>query len=170
MSGVTRIDLRRATPADAPAIRDVHLAAIEGIEPEQYTQDQLAAWAHDRDPADYPIEAGDTYMLVAESTDGIVGFGWMKPEADPYFEADVEAEITAIYVRPDAAGHGIGSRLLDELESQGRRQGATTVGVWSSKNAVPFYAAHGYARVAKRRVELADGVGLAVEELVKRLD
>lgn len=167
---MTAVDLRRARLADAPRIREVHLAAIEAVEPGPYSPEQLAAWAHDRDPSEYPIEAEDTHAVVAESAGDVVGFGWMKPEADPYFEADVDAEITAVYVHPELAGRGIGSRLLERLEAIARQAGASSVGVWASKNAVPFYEGHGYRHVTSHSVTLEDDIELPVDELRKRLE
>lgn len=162
------VSVRTAVPGDARRIRDVHLASIEGLAGQRYTQKQVAAWAHERDPEEYPIESDDTRFLVAEADGRVIGFGWMKPEASAYFQTDVEGEITAIYVHPSVARHGVGSRLYVELEAQAIRAGVGSMGLWASRNAVPFYEAKGYERVTEHVHEYQDDVELTLVEMEKR--
>lgn len=163
------ISIREAVPADAHSIRDVHLASIEGAGGQCYTDEQVTAWAHDRDPAAYPVASEETYFLVAEADEQIIGFGWMKPEADDYFETSVEGEITAVYVHPSVLRRGVGSRIYRELEAQARREGVCSLGLWASLNAVSFYEAHGYTRVTDHTHEFHDGVEGTVVAMRKRL-
>ena len=120
--------VREAVTGDALDIRDVHLASIEGLAGQTYTEEQVQAWAHDRDPKQYLIDSEQTYFLVAEHEEQIVGFGWMKPEAEDYFQTDVDGEITAIYVHPTVARNSVGTRIYGELESQAVRDGVTSIG------------------------------------------
>jgi putative acetyltransferase len=162
------LSVRKAVTGDARRIRDVHLASIEGLAGQSYTQNQVAAWAHERDPEDYPIEFDDTRFLVAEADEEVIGFGWMKPEASAYFQTDVEGEITAIYVHPSVARHGVGSRLYAELEERAIREDVNSMGLWASRNAVKFYAAKGYEQVTEHVHEYRDGVELTLVEMEKR--
>jgi putative acetyltransferase len=163
------VAVREATTADARGIRDVHLESIEGLGGRRYTDEQVSAWAHDRDPKQYPIESVSTYFLVAENTDRIVGLGWMTLEADDYLQAPVEAEITAVYVHPSVARHGIGSRIYNELEAHARRQDIASLGLWASLTAIPFYEAHGYDHVAEHTIEFDNHVEGTVMEMRKPL-
>ena len=52
--------MREAVTGDARGIRDVHIASIEGLAERTYTDDQVHAWAHDRDATEYPIESEQT--------------------------------------------------------------------------------------------------------------
>lgn len=162
------ISVREAVTGDAPQIRDVHLASIEGLAGQRYTEEQVAAWAHDRDPDEYPIESEDTYFVVAADETAVVGFGWMEPAADEYFQTDVEGEITAIYIHPSVTRHGVGSRIYTELESHAVRQNIDSLGLWASRNAVLFYEAQGYGRVTEQRHEYRNGVELTVVEMEKQ--
>lgn len=159
--------MREAVDGDAPSIRDVHLASIEGLAAQAYTEPQIAAWAHDRDPEQYPIDAAETHFLVAEREAQVVGFGWMKPDSDDYFQTTIDGEITAIYVHPTVARHGVGSRIYDELEAQAVRNGVDSLGLWASRNAVPFYEAHGFTRVTEHIHEYR-GEPLTLVEMEKR--
>ncbi len=44
-----------AVAGDSQQICDVHLSSIEGFGSQSYTGEQVAAWAHDRDPDEYLI-------------------------------------------------------------------------------------------------------------------
>jgi putative acetyltransferase len=162
------VSVREAVAADARAIRDVHLASIEGLGGQSYTDEQVAAWAHDRDPSEYPIESRDTHFIVAETEAGVVGFGWMRPDAGDYFQTDVEGEITAIYIRPSAARNGIGSRIYTELEERAVEEDIDSLGLWASRNAVHFYEAQKYRRVTEHVHEYNDGVTLTLVEMKKQ--
>lgn len=162
--------LQKATVNDAVTIRDVHIASIEGLAGTAYNDDVVAAWAHDRDPDNYPIASDETYFLVAERVDEIVGFGWMKPVADEYFQSSVEGEITAVYVDPSVAGEGIGKYIYSELEAYAYDQNVSSLGLWASLNAVPFYDAMGYERVTDHNHEFQDGVEGIIVEMRKALD
>jgi putative acetyltransferase len=162
------VSVREAVTGDATQIRDVHLASIAEFGRQSYTDKQVTAWAHDRDPEEYPIDSGDTYFVVAEAEAEVVGFGWMKPAADEYFQTAVTGEITAIYVHPSVARSGVGSRLYTELETEAIRQRIDSLGLWASRNAVPFYEAQGYDRVTDHNYEYRDGVYLTLTEMVKQ--
>ena len=170
--------VREAVPDDASRILAVHLDAIEGLGGEAYSDEQVAAWAHDRDPAEYPLETEGTCALVAERSGGnspgdpdsrLVGFGWLTADADDDFEAPVDGEITALYVHSSAARQGVGTRLYTELEAQARRRGVKSLGLWASRNAVSFYETQGYQRVTEHTIEFDDGVEGTVVEMRKQL-
>jgi len=156
--------VREAVPDDAPRVREVHLDSIETLGGQAYSDQQVAAWAHDRDPAEYPIETEATYAVVAEADDRLVGFGWMRPDVEGLV-APIDGEITALYVDPSVARRGVGTRLCTDLESKARRCGVESLGLWASRNAVPFYAAQGYRRVTEHTIEFDDGVEGTVVEM-----
>lgn len=162
------VSVREAMTSDAQRIRDVHLASIEELGRKRYTAEQVASWAHDRDPDEYPIGSENTYFLVAENNTEVIGFGWLKYTSGEYFRTPVEGEIAAIYVHPSVARSGIGSRIYTELESQAARRNIGSLGLWASLNAVPFYEAHGYERVTDHVYEYRDGVELTLVEMENR--
>lgn len=154
--------MREAVAGDAQQICDRHLSPIEELGKQSYTEDQVAAWAHDRDPEEYPIESEDTYSVVAEDATEVVGFGWMKPEAGEHLQTEVEGEITAIYVHPSAARNRVGLRIYSKLERKALQQDIESAGLWASRNSVPFYEAQGYERVGEHSYEYQDGIELTV--------
>ncbi|MFB6085690.1 MAG: GNAT family N-acetyltransferase [Halodesulfurarchaeum sp.] len=163
------LSIRRARPEDAEAIRDVHLASIRGLGGECYSPEQVEAWAHDRDSADYPIEDPETAVFVAERGGSIVGFGWLSPEPAADFDAPVDGKITAIYVHPAVARQGIGTTIYEALETRARELGLESLGLWASLNAVPFYEGHGFTSVREADYEFDERVEGRVLEMRKTL-
>jgi putative acetyltransferase len=162
------VGIREATPDDALAVRDVHLASIEGLGPSAYDPEVVAAWAHDRDPTEYPIVANNSCFLVAEKRK-LVGFGWLAFEPGEHLVSEAKAEVTAVYARPEIAREGVGSALLAELERVARERGIETLGLWASLPALPFYLAQGYERVAEHTHEFAPGVEGRIVEMQTEL-
>lgn len=161
--------IRRANPDDAEAIRAVHLASIRGLGGERYTEAQVEAWAHDRDPTKYPVEDDETAFFLAERGGSIVGFGWLRLEPDPDFAAAVDGKIGAIYVHPAVARQGVGTTLYQALETRAREAGLGSLGLWASLNAVPFYETVGYTTVREVTYEFDDEVEGAALEMRKTL-
>jgi len=164
------IEFREATTEDVEEMCAVNRASIEGLADESYDKAQVAAWVGGVDPELYPIDSAGAYLLLAERNGDIVGLGWMKPEADEYFDASVDGEITGIYVHPAVAGDGIGSRLYDRLEAFARERGVGSLGLWASLNAASFYDKLGYIRATEQTLEYEDGIEVPVVEMVKRLN
>lgn len=164
------VQFRETTQADVDRLCEINRAAIETLGTESYDERQIEAWKGGVDPALYPIEDSDTHFLVAETDGHVIGFGWMTPEADEDFISDVGGEITGMYVHPNAAGKGVGTRLLGELEQFARDASVDSLGLWASLNAVPFYEKHGYEAVTEQALEYDDGITVPVEEMKKRLD
>ncbi|WP_370515773.1 GNAT family N-acetyltransferase [Halapricum sp. CBA1109] len=164
------MQFREATQADVDRFFEITRAAIETLGAEPYDDRQVSAWKSGVDPALYPIEGSDTHSLVAETDGHVIGLGWMKPEADGYFTSDIDGEITGMYVHPSAAGKGVGTQLLDELEQSVQDASVDSLGLWASLNAVPFYKKHGYETVTEQTLEYDKGIEVPVEEMKKRLD
>lgn len=163
------VRVREADWADGRPIRDVHVASIEGLAGTAYDERQVAAWAADHEPADYPIDDRDTHFVVADRGERIVGFGWLEPAADGVFEHPVDGEVTSVFVHPSVAGNGVGRRIYRDLEGRAREWGYRSLGLWAALNAVPFYEAVGFEPVAERTHEFDDGVVGTVLEMRKRL-
>ena len=93
---------------------------------------------------------GGTFLVVR--LDGaLVGCGGFKREASG------AAYIKRMWVAPEARGHGLGRRLLDELEQKARALGYSMVRLETEKTlteAQKLYRSSGYAEVSRFNDEL----------------
>ena len=88
--------------------------------------------------------------LVAAGDDGqVLGYAycnWFKPRAAYRFSAE-----DSIYLRPDAAGRGLGRALLDELAAQAQRVGVrkliAVIGDSANAASIGLHRAAGFADV-----------------------
>lgn len=114
------MDIRDATSANAEAVRTVHYALIIGLGPETYDNRQVEAWAGGCRDADYTaaIEADVLDHVVALRDGVVVGFGSLKWEVPDDYEADIGAEVTAVYVLPSVAREGVGTTIYAEVENE----------------------------------------------------
>lgn len=129
---MTEITFRRATAADAAAIAALRVdswrTTYRGVMPDAYldgmrAEESTAMWLQVLN-ADLPTIA----VFVAEAGSELVGFAagmLLMPE-----KFDLNAELTAIYLKPIAQRGGVGRRLLAMIASTLQLQGATGLLVW----------------------------------------
>jgi len=128
-------EVRQATADDISSMRTVHRTAIERNGRAAYTERQIAAWRAEAVPSEYPVGRERSVILVVEESDDVVAMGQANFDGP---------EIDKLFVHPEVTGQGIGRRLLDNLETRLREQGAEQAYLDSSLNAVTFYHANGY--------------------------
>lgn len=92
----------------------------------------------------------------------------MKHDAGECVQTEVAGELTAIYIHRSVTERGIGSRIDTALETQAIRQNIALLGLWASLNAVPFYEAQGYERVAEHIHQYRHGIDLTLVEMEQR--
>ena len=130
------VELRPARPEDAARLHELHTASVRTLCAPHYPPEVIDGWLSDRQPQGYlpPIKRG--VLFVAERDDAIIGFG----------EASA-GTVVAVYVDPQAAGHGVGSALLKHALQVARREHDGAVSVESTLNARGFYARHGFREI-----------------------
>ncbi len=158
------ITIRRATAADAQAIGAVFDAAAragwtylgELAQTPMFTPDE---W--DKEVADH---APPNVMLVAvDESSAVVGFVAAHP---------AEGELFLLFVHPDAAGRGIGRRLLDAGHDALRAAGCREAFLYTheqNERALAVYRAAGYRPDGTIRESDFRGTALREPRLVKPL-
>jgi ribosomal protein S18 acetylase RimI-like enzyme len=145
MSGVSNVVLRRANVADASAIAAVRVEAwrvtYRGVIPDSYldemrVEDSTELWLR---VLSAPANPG-TAVFVAEVDGRIVGFSAGMIMQEQKFGFD--AELTAIYLIPDAQERGLGTRLVRMVANGFANLGVNGMLVWvlaENKVARQFY-------------------------------
>lgn len=136
------LDLRRATLADAPAIRSLVRAAYEhyvarlGREPQPMTVDY-----------DHAVRVHQIWLL--EGADGLRAVLELLPCGDG------SLSIENIAVAPAHQKAGIGRRLMAFAEQEARRQGCDSVTLYTNEKMVEniaLYTRLGYVETERRTV------------------
>ena len=148
---------------DAWIALDIHARSVHGLAAAHYPPDVVAAWAVP--PTDANIRTfldnvdGETRVL-AELDGRPVGLGALVV---------ARSELRACYVVPEAAGKGVGTALVTEIERLAREIGLERLELLASVNAEPFYASLGYETHGHTQHVLRTGHAMAAVRMAKRL-
>jgi GNAT superfamily N-acetyltransferase len=141
---MTELVLRPATPADAPDIARVRVdswrATYRGLIPDTYLDSMqidasTALWERVLGAAN---SVASVFVVAHDAT--IVGFAAGNRLAEPRYALD--AELSAVYLRPDYQRAGLGHRLVGAVVEAQRASAATGMIVWTiagNKPARAFY-------------------------------
>ncbi len=101
------------------------------------------------------MRVGGTHLFVAEEGGEAIGLGAMQ--VMPLVHRDeAVGRITAMVVRSDRRGAGVGRRLVAELEETARREGCARVDLTSRyrrEEAHAFYRSLGFEDTSRRFVK-----------------
>ena len=114
------------------------------LKTEEYYNQLVGGAANRKAFAPYNISANITDVLIAYDGKAAVGCAGLKP----YSETD--AEVKRVWVEPAYRGHGIASRLMDEIEQKARQTGFRRVVLQTRpimQDAVALYTKRGYALI-----------------------
>jgi len=155
------VTVREGRPGDDIELVSVKQAAIAAAD-EAYTPRELDAWMPGvAELGDYgsAIESDRYLVLVAETGGETAGYGILDVE---------RGALLALYVDPAKRDSGIGSTLLGQIETSAQFQGAQTLELLASQNAIGFYEGLGYEKSAVIEREL-EGETLAFVKMTKSL-
>lgn len=130
--------LRPARAGDGAALFDVTRRSIAGLGAAHYAPEQIAGWMGARTPAYYEDIIARGNVVVAERAGTVVAF----VDAEP-------GEVTRLFLLPDAAGAGLGRRLLEIGIEKARLGHDGPIKVESTVNAQGFYRRHGFRSVGR---------------------
>jgi GNAT superfamily N-acetyltransferase len=185
------LTLRRALPADALAVAEVHVRAWQAAYRDQFDPEWLdaldpreraarydfaasgpdafetvIAWEGDADGA-----SGGASSFDADTPVAIAGFATFGPSRDA--DAPGRGEIVALYVDPGRWRGGAGRLLLAAANGRLRERGFAEAILWvldGNDRAERFYADDGWSRDGAARWEQPYGVRSHVFRMRRRLD
>jgi ribosomal protein S18 acetylase RimI-like enzyme len=153
MTDHSNISFRNARSADAEAVFNITKASISGLAAASYSRDQIENWMGERTIAFYEELIAKGRMTVCVRDDVVVGF----VDAEP-------GEVTRLFIMPDAAGLGLGRRLLEIGVEQARLDHSGPIRLEATINAEAFYQKYGFRSM--RRGYFSHGLGGEPIEIV----
>lgn len=162
------VHIRRARPADARAIAEVHVATWREAYRDLLPQELLEALSVDR-RADFwqsqlDVTPADLLPWVAESNGDLSGFVHSGPSRDADATPAI-GEVYAIYVLPECWDQGVGRDLLRHAERDLAARGYSEARLWvlaDNARARRFYEKAGWSSGATRTDTIGD---IEVEEV-----
>lgn len=161
---------RIATEADLPMLRALMTRAIEHLQDDFLSPDQVRA-SHKVMGLDSQLVRDSTYFVIEEQGIAAGCGGWSfratlyggdesviarePARLDPATDA---AKVRAMYTNPDFARRGVGRMLLALCEDTARAAGFGRVELMATMAGVPLYRAAGYVAVAETQAPEIDGV------------
>jgi len=156
------MDIRRAEPADRPAIRDIARRSLQtsySLSPQAITS-AIEEWYDEGRLAD-SLEDDDRILLVADRDDQVIGFSESALSQsdivgdDP--ETDQRATILWIHVDPSYRGGGTGTTLFEETREMLHDRGAGLLEgrvLADNTEGTGFYESHGFEAIGRTEVDI----------------
>ena len=142
------IDIRQATLEDLPYITTIFRDTIIHINSKDYSEKQIRVWSSGaNDSEKWEERIKNTYFIVAENRDTIVGFAYLTKGY--YFDG--------LFVHKDFQHKGIGTNLMRIIESKVISEGYEIIKSDVSKTALPFFE-NQYYDVEKKQVKNIKGM------------
>jgi putative acetyltransferase len=156
--------IRNLEQADARTFLEVHRASVRALAAPNYAPEILGDWAP------WPVDADavnallrnweQEHRLIAEDGGIALGVGALALH---------KGELTACYVRPDAARRGVGAAIVQRLEAIALGVGLAALELDSSIGAAPFYQARGYRVLGHSEHLLSSGRAMPAVRMRKLL-
>jgi len=142
--------IRDATPDDARAIAEVHVAswrvAYEGLMPREVIESRTVE-VRERMWHSVVADEEDVRVLVLEEGGAVCGFASVGAVRDPDLDRQRIGELYGLYLDPDVWGGGLGRKLHDDALAALRALGFTEAALWvldTNVRARRFYEAAGW--------------------------
>lgn len=162
--------IRRASPADIPALQELIATSARGLSQDDYTPAQIEGALRGAFGVDTQLIRDGSYFVI-EAGKRLAGCGgWSRrrtlfgsdaradrdaSELDPARDA---AKIRAFFIHPDFARRGLGTRLLERCEHDAIAHGFTSLEMMATLPGVRLYAARGYRGASPVDWPLGDGL------------
>jgi putative acetyltransferase len=154
-----KLSLRPFLAADTALVAEIFRASVDELTADDYSDAQREAWmsaAADEEALSERLSGQLTLLGLMDGSP--VGFASLKAGED----------VDMLYVHPVAAGHGVGSLLIEALEKLAVGRGARRLTADVSDSAQDFFKKRGFVPQQRNTVQLG-GEWLANTTMEKKL-
>jgi putative acetyltransferase len=142
-----KLALRPYLPADTPLVAEILRASIEELTGDDYSEAQRQAWA---------AVADDEAAFAARLAQALTLLGTIDGSPVGFAALDGGDKVDMLYVHPAAAGHGVGTMLIDALEKLAASRGARRLTADVSDSAQDFFRRRGFVPQQRNSVPVGD--------------
>jgi ribosomal protein S18 acetylase RimI-like enzyme len=146
MSEASAPVLRPAVPADAEGLARLRFAFRADLEPP--AEAEAAFLARCRPWMAARLGSGPWRSWVLERHGALIGSVWLQlleKLPNPVAEPERHGYVSSLFVRPEARGRGLGSRLLAAALAECDACGCDAVLLWPTPRSRSLYLRHGFA-------------------------
>lgn len=149
--------IREATPADIPALADLHVRTWNATYPNEPKKPTYAIRERQWRQA-FEVRDASVFTFVVENESGeLVGFARGRPAKHPEFSG----ELNKLYLLAEYQGMGLGRRLVGHVVQRFLIQGVDTMVLFADPTnpSCGFYEALGADRLLSEKGEFHGGYG-----------
>jgi GNAT superfamily N-acetyltransferase len=162
------VTLRPTTGADLQALDRLFADSYPALLAADYPAPLLAAALPLIARAQPHLLASGSYYMIEEDGAPLAAGGWTA-ESPHGREAPGIGHIRHVVTHPSATRRGLASRLLDHCIAEARAAGLTGLVAISTRTAVPFYRAKGFAMGRRIELPLAPGIAFPAIRMARPL-
>lgn len=162
---VPDFEFRPLAEADIPAVRALHARSFAALAQGSHDAVQIAGHVGLIEAEAYAEELRHCHIELALQGGRIVATaGWIEAG-----EPGV-GRIRKVFVDPDLARQGLGSRMVRRAEAAAHRAACRRIIVRANINAVPLYAQLGYVETGRVQMDVGGGVELPAVMMERQPD
>jgi len=151
------IQIRQFKNKDAIKVTNVIKKSFRSIISKNYTKESVEDQIKENSPKKILEKAKKVKYFVAVEKGKILGFGGYNEE-----------KIHTFFVLPEMQGKGIGSKILERVLSEAKREGIKSLKCWATFNAENFYAVFGFKKRKKFTLKTKNS-SISFMEMTKKL-
>lgn len=178
------VGLRPAVRADIPAIEAMHFLSVQALAARDFSPAEMEAFLGHVGTYDPRLIDDGTYFVLEHGGHLVGSGGWSsraphfevgeterasRPECRAPQSARDSAKVRSIFVHPNYARLGLGSRLVHNAEAEAAAAGFRLAELWATLTGVPLYRKLGYEELGRFAVPAANGVAVPAVHMAKRL-
>lgn len=144
MGANMKITIRKAKSKDAKIIAELHKKVVSGVNSKYYPTEAIKEWIKDISEENVRYQFQNSYWIVAEIDNKVVGFGQYSVN---------DGEIDQINVDPDYLNQNIGVKMYNYMENNLRSRGVKKICLNSTPNATGFYQKLGFKKIQETNLK-----------------
>lgn len=151
------IRVRKFREADAAKVSNIIKKGFRSIISDDYSKKSVEWQIKENSPKKLTEKAKNVKYYVAVDGDKVLGFGGYNAE-----------KVHTFFVDPGIHGKGIGSKIMERVLSDAKKDGVKAVKCWATFNSVQFYSKFGFKKLKK--IKLRSGKNsITFMEMKKKL-